>query len=156
MNASTLSTRCAQIQKAKSAVIIRTLNCARNVRSLKQKMESQVIPILKIKKCHKKEDEWIVYNPDNFKHHTHCRSRRVAIAIKNNVERQRLPKSRNLHTLYSHLRLTGNNRYRQQLAGIIEETKQKKHKLSTELYTECGQIKNRKETENVRQNHRSN
>ena len=115
-----------------------------------------MIPILKIKKAHKREDEWIVYNPDNFNLHTHCRSRRVAIAIKSNVEHQRLPKSRNLHTLYSHLRLTANRRYREQLLCIIEETRQKKHNLSTELYTECGQDNNRKEAENVRQNHRSN
>ena len=104
----------------------------------------KVSGILKIMKAHKREDEWIVYNPHNFNLHTHCRSRRVAIAIKNNVERQRLPKSRNLHTLYSHVRLTTNRRYQEQLLAIIEETKQKKHNLSTEICTECGQKKNRK------------
>ena len=100
--------------------------------------------VLMIMKAHKREDEWIVYNPHNFNLHTHCRSRRVAVAIKNNVERQRLPKSRNLHTLYSHVRLTTNRRYREQLLAIIEETKQKKHNLSTELSTECGQKQYRK------------
>lgn len=88
---------------------------------------------LKIKRAHKKEDEWIVYNPDNFKLHTHCRNLRVAIIIKNNVERLRLPRSRNLHTLYSHLRLTSNKRYKEQLLELIAETKQKKDKISTDL-----------------------
>ena len=88
---------------------------------------------LRIKKSHLRENEWIVYNPDNFNLHTHCRNKRVAIAIKNNVERLRLPRSRNLHTLYSHVRLTSNRRYKEQLLGIIAEIEQKKDNISTEL-----------------------
>ena len=89
--------------------------------------------ILKIMKAHKKEDEWIIYNPDNFKLHTHCHNLRVAIIIKTNVEQKRLPRSRNLQTLYSHLRLTSNKRYREQILCLIEEVKQKKHHISTDL-----------------------
>jgi hypothetical protein len=68
-----------------------------------------------------------VYNPDCFElHHTHCRNKRVAIAIKKNVERRRVPASRNLRTLESHLRLTGNKNYKRKIQKIIEEVKSEK------------------------------
>lgn len=84
--------------------------------------------ILKIKKSHRGENEWILYNPDNFKLHTHCYSLRVAIAIKKNVERLRIPKSRNLQTLYSHLRVVSNKVYREKIQLIIDEVLQHKDK----------------------------
>ena len=65
-----------------------------------------------------------MYNPDCFElHHTHCRNKRVAIAIKKNVERRRVPTSRNLRTLESHIRLTGNKNYKRKIQNIIEEVK---------------------------------
>lgn len=79
--------------------------------------------MLKIKKSHKKKNEWIVYNVDNFSLHTHCSNFRVALAIKKNVELKRLPKSRNLRTLESHKRLTRNAAYLKQLELLINEVK---------------------------------
>ena len=68
-----------------------------------------------------------MYNPDCFElYHTHCRNKRVAIAIKKNVERRRVPASRNLRTLESHLRLTGNKNYKRKIQKIIEEVKSEK------------------------------
>ena len=82
--------------------------------------------MLKIKKAHKDKYEWILYNPDNFALHTHCRSFRVALSIKKNVEKKRLPRSRNLRTLESHRRVTGNRKYIRQLDTLIEEVKSEK------------------------------
>lgn len=82
--------------------------------------------MLKIKKAHKDKDEWILYNPDNFVLHTHCRSFRVALSIKKNVEKKRLPRSRNLRTLESHRRVTGNRKYIRQLDTLIEKVKSEK------------------------------
>ena len=68
-----------------------------------------------------------MYNPDCFElHHTHCRNKRVAITIKKNVERRRVPTSRNLRTLESHIRLTGNKNYKRKIQNIIEEVKTEK------------------------------
>ena len=47
----------------------------------------------------------------------------AAIAIKKNVERRRVPTSRNLRTLESHIRLTGNKNYKRKIQKIIEEVK---------------------------------
>ena len=82
--------------------------------------------MLKIKKAHKDKDEWILYNPDNFALHTHCRSFRVALSIK----KKRLPRSRNLRTLESHRRVTGNRKYIRQLDTLIEEVKSEKGEKS--------------------------
>ena len=82
--------------------------------------------MLKIKKAHKDKDEWILYNPFIFALHTHCRSFRVALSIKKNVEKKRLPRSRNLRTLESHRRVTGNRKYIRQLDTLIEKVKSEK------------------------------
>ncbi|WP_243000950.1 hypothetical protein [Anaerostipes sp. AF04-45] len=47
----------------------------------------------------------------------------MALVIKSNVERGRLPRSRNLRTLESHIRVTGNQKYIRQIEQIIEEIK---------------------------------
>lgn len=62
-------------------------------------------------------DEYIVYNPHNFKLHTHTRHKRIAIVIKSNVEHHRVPKSKDLRMLYSHIRVTTNKSY----IRLIEE-----------------------------------
>lgn len=77
--------------------------------------------MLKIKRAHKAEEEWILYNPDNFELHTHCRSFRVALSIKKNVEKRRMPRSRNIRTIESHKRVSGNSKYIHQLEQLIEE-----------------------------------
>lgn len=84
--------------------------------------------LLKIKKSHKKRDEWILYNPDNFKLHTHCRSFRVALSIKKNVEKHKLPRSKNLRTIESHKRVTKNKKYIRQLDDLIDRIKQEKNR----------------------------
>ncbi len=79
--------------------------------------------MLKIKKSHLANGGWIVYNPDNFALHTHCRHKRVAVIIKNNVENHRLPKSNNLRLLYSHIRVTRNRSYIEQIQTKINQFK---------------------------------
>ena len=70
--------------------------------------------LLKIKKSRVKE-EWIVYNPDNFALHTHCKSQRVAVAIKRTVETHSLPKSTDKRFIDSCIRVTHNKVYLRQL-----------------------------------------
>lgn len=82
-----------------------------------------VSSVLKLKRSHRGAEEWILYNPDNFNLHTHCRNKRVALAIKSNVDRHRLPKSRNLRTLESHIRVTSNQKYIRQIEKLIQEIK---------------------------------
>lgn len=82
--------------------------------------------MLKIKKLHLRQDEWIVFNPDNFALHTHCRSRRVAIIVRDNVKHRRIPKSRDIRLIESHIRVTRDKRYIQQLEQRIEDIKQEK------------------------------
>ncbi|MDD3570175.1 MAG: hypothetical protein PHY44_03640 [Lachnospiraceae bacterium] len=49
--------------------------------------------------------------------HTHTRHKRIAVVIKNNVEHHRVPKSKDLRMLYSHIRVTTNKSY----IKLIEE-----------------------------------
>lgn len=81
----------------------------------------EAVHILRIKKSHRNKDEWIVYNPDNFALHTHCRSFRVALIIRDNVSNRRLPKSNDLRLLVSHMRVTHNRQYRRLLEEKIKE-----------------------------------
>ncbi len=76
--------------------------------------------MLKIKKSMVKE-EWIVFNPDNFDLHTHCRSQRVAVAIKRTVERHDIPKSRDLRFIDSCIRVTTNKAYLRRLQAYRKE-----------------------------------
>lgn len=66
--------------------------------------------MLKIKKSHY-DGTFIVYNPDNFKLHTHVRHQRIAVQIKYNVEHRLLPKTNNIRLLESHIRVTKNKKY---------------------------------------------
>ncbi len=77
--------------------------------------------MLKIKKSHRNKDEWIVYNPDNFELHTHCRSMRIAVVIRNNVLKHQMPRSTDIRLLTSHLRLTKNKQYRRMIENRIHE-----------------------------------
>lgn len=77
--------------------------------------------MLKIKKSHRNENEWIVYNPDNFQLHTHCRSMRIAIVIRDNVSRHRLPRSTDIRLITSHIRVTHNKQYRRMLQERLYE-----------------------------------
>ena len=79
--------------------------------------------MLKIKKAHKQREEWILYNPDNLKLHTHCGSLRVALTIKRNVLKRRIPESNNLRMLQSHLRVTKDKNYISALQRRIDEIK---------------------------------
>ena len=85
--------------------------------------------MLKIKKSHRNKDEWIVYNPDNFQLHTHCRSMRVAVVIRDNVARHRLPKSTDIRLLTSHIRVTRNKQYIRLLEERINEIMGRKNEL---------------------------
>ena len=89
--------------------------------------------MLKIKKS-KRDGTYIVYNPDNFALHTHCKSLRVALVIRSNVEKGRLPKSNDLRMLYSHLRLTKNRHYRKLLEAKIQESDKTRTSRKTVLF----------------------
>ena len=83
--------------------------------------------MLKIKKAHKQREEWILYNPDNFKLHTHCGSLRAALTIKRNVLKRRIPESSSLRMLESHLRVTKDKKYIAAIQRRIEEIKAAEH-----------------------------
>ncbi len=89
--------------------------------------------MLKIKKS-QRDGTYIVYNPDNFTLHTHCKSLRVALVIRSNVEKGRLPKSNDLRMLYSQLRLTKNRQYRKLLEAKIEESEETRTRRKTVLF----------------------
>ena len=72
--------------------------------------------LLKIKKSHF-DGSFIVFNPDNFKLHTHVRHQRIAVVIKHNVEHHLLPKTNNIRLLESHIRVTCNKEY----ISIVQE-----------------------------------
>lgn len=76
---------------------------------------------LKIKKSHLENGGWILYNPDNFDLHTHCRHKRVALVIKRNVEKRILPKSNDKRMLYSHIRVTRDKKYIKAIMDKIEQ-----------------------------------
>lgn len=65
------------------------------------------------------KEEWIVFNPDNFELHTHCRSKRVAVAIKRTVEKHQLPKSTDRRFVESCIRVTKNKYYIRQLEDYV-------------------------------------
>ena len=79
-----------------------------------------MIRFLKLKHC-KHDDTWKLYNADNPELHTHCKHKRVALMIKADIEHHKIPKSRELRTLHSYLRVTTNKRYIRQIQAIIEE-----------------------------------
>lgn len=75
--------------------------------------------MLRIKKS-RRDGTYIVYNPHNFEDcHTHCDHLRVAILIKNNVEKKRIPTSTNPKTLESHLRVTRDRKYKKAIQDIL-------------------------------------
>ena len=62
--------------------------------------------------------------------HTHCKHKRVALKIKKDIERHRLPTTRDLKTLESYTRVTTNRRYLRQLERYIEETQDENREYS--------------------------
>lgn len=55
--------------------------------------------------------------------HTHCGSLRVALAIKNNVLHRRVPKTANIRTLQSHIRVTRDKKYIDVIESLITSIK---------------------------------
>lgn len=76
--------------------------------------------MLRIKKSHI-DNQWILYNPKDFAYHTHCDSLKIAKIIRDNVVRQRIPKSHCVRLIESHIRLADNERYIKALANKIAE-----------------------------------
>lgn len=72
--------------------------------------------------------EYIAHNTKKrFKDgHTHLRSFNMAKTIIHNVIKNKRPNTKNRYLLESHIRLTGNEKYKQ----MITELKQKERKLS--------------------------
>ena len=79
--------------------------------------------MLQIKKATGKKEQWIVYNPHNFNYHTHCYSLRVARLLRDNVNHKRMPKTRNIRLLESHIRLTADKKYRELIQQRISEVR---------------------------------
>lgn len=60
-----------------------------------------------------------------WKHsHTHLRSRNMALIIRDNLIRNRLPKTKNSYLLQSYIRLSDNIKYQQQIQRLIERGEQ--------------------------------
>jgi hypothetical protein len=78
--------------------------------------------LLKIKKSHF-DESYIVYNPNNFKQHTHIQQRGVAFVVKRNVERNLLPKTNNIWLLQSHIRVSSNENYIAMVQAKIDSLK---------------------------------
>lgn len=76
--------------------------------------------MLQIKKATGKKEQWIVYNPHNFKYHTHCYSLRVARLLRDNVNHKREPRTVNIRLLESHMRLTADRKYREMIQRRID------------------------------------
>ena len=78
--------------------------------------------MLKIKKSHLNES-YIVYNPLDFSKHTHVQQRGIACVVKWNVERKLLPKTNSVWLLESHMSVSDNKSYSEQLQAKIDSLK---------------------------------
>jgi len=78
--------------------------------------------LLKIKKSYF-DESFIVYNPKNFKQHTHIQKLGVAQVVKRNVEKQLLPKTTNIWLLTSHIRVSSNENYSADVMAKIDSLK---------------------------------
>lgn len=70
--------------------------------------------MLKLKQS-RLDKSWIVYNPDNFEHHTHTQHKRIALKLKYLCERRITPTSKDIRFVESLLRLTCNKSYKRNL-----------------------------------------
>jgi len=66
--------------------------------------------LLKVKKS-RFDDSYIVYNPKNFEKHTHIQKCEIAYVVKQNVERNLLPKTNSIWLLESHIRVSSDENY---------------------------------------------
>ena len=73
---------------------------------------------LKVKKSYG-ISPYVVYCPLDFSYHTHCWKKEVAYIIKHNVEHLRLPKTKDIRLLKSHLRVTDNGEYKKAIENRI-------------------------------------
>jgi hypothetical protein len=84
--------------------------------------------MLKIHKSYT-DNGYIVYDQHNFdKYHTHTRHLRIAIIIRNNVNKLRLPKSRDKRLIESHIRVSNNKSYTIKLELILKEIEENKNR----------------------------
>ena len=77
--------------------------------------------MLKIKKSH--FNGFIVYNPKNFKQHTHIQKLGVTFVVKRNVERKLLPKTNSVWLLESHIRVSDDENYIDMIQAKIDSLK---------------------------------
>ena len=77
--------------------------------------------MLKIRKsCY--DGGYIVYDEKDFQNcHTHTRHWRIASVIRNNVNKKRIPKSRDKKTIESHIRVAKDPEYIKKLQKILRE-----------------------------------
>lgn len=65
--------------------------------------------------------DYIVYDPRDFdNYHTHCCYLGTARHIRDNVMRNKIPKSRNIKTLLSHIRVSRDDDYIKQINLILD------------------------------------
>jgi hypothetical protein len=77
--------------------------------------------LLKIKKSH--INGFILYNPENFKQHTHIQKLEIAFVVKRNVEKSILPKTDNAWLLESHIRVSSDKAYIAAIQAKIDSLK---------------------------------
>ena len=73
---------------------------------------------------HEEDNTWELYNIHNTDLHTHSRHKRVLVKIKKDIDKQKLPTTRDLDTLESYTRVTTNRRYLRQIYRLIDEIEQ--------------------------------
>ena len=83
--------------------------------------------MLKIKKSLK--GGVVLYDDCNFAYHTHLKDIHIAYQVRKNVENRRIPRTKSLWLLYSHLRVAKHEGYRIQLKKKIAEINEYKNNL---------------------------
>jgi len=77
---------------------------------------------LKIKKS-RFNDTFIVYNPNDFRKHTHILHLGIAHVVKRNVERNLIPRTNSIWLLESHIRVSNNTNYIAAVQAKIDSLK---------------------------------
>ncbi len=77
--------------------------------------------MLKLTRSHY-DGSYTVYDEKDFdNHHTHTKYLEIALVIRDNVNRLRIPKSRNRKMIVSHIRVATDPEYLQKLKDILFE-----------------------------------
>lgn len=72
----------------------------------------------------KYENAYIVFDDKDFKnHHTHIKSHEIATVVRNNVKYSKIPKTKNIRLIESHIRVASDPNYITLLKTLIKDIK---------------------------------